>query len=86
MALALNIGFNTENVVFYYVDMPTTLKFDYTKKIFKNIFYCQPVKFDVISNVTNSSAIIKKLFSSMTYWHKDHIHKNFLGQSCRRNK
>lgn len=86
MALALNIGFNTENVVFDYDNAPTTLKIDIQKRIFKNIFYCKPVKLDVYSKVTYSSVIIRKLFSSMTYWLKDRIRKSFLAESYRRSR
>jgi len=77
MALGLNIGFNTENVVFDYDNAPATLKIDYNKRIFKNIL-------DVYSTRTNSLAIISKIFSSMTYWLKNYILKSFLAESYRR--
>lgn len=84
MALALNIGLSTKNVVFNYDNAPATLKIDIQKRIFKNIFYCKPVKLDVYSIVIRLSAIIRTLLSSITYWLKDHIHKIFLAQSYRR--
>ena len=86
MALGLNIGFNTKNVVFDYDNASATLKKDFNKRIFKNIFYYKLVKLDVYSIVTNSSAIIRKLFSSMTYWLKDYILKSCLAESYRRIK
>lgn len=79
MALGLNIGFNTENVVFDYDNAPTTLKIESNKRIFKNIL-------DVYSTRTNSLVIIRKLFSSMTYWLKDYILKSFLAESYRRSR
>ena len=77
MALGLNIGFSTENVVFDYDNAPATLKIKSNKRIFKNIL-------DVYSTRTSSLAIIRKLFSSMTYWLKNYILKSFLAESYRR--
>ena len=79
MALGLNIGFSTENVVFDYDNAPATLKIESNKRIFKNIL-------DVYSTRTSSLAIIRKLFSSMTYWLKNYILKSFLAESYRRIK
>lgn len=79
MALGLNIGFSTKNVVFDYDNAPATLKIESNKRIFKNIL-------DVYSTRTSSLAIIRKLFSSMTHWLKKYILKSFLAESYRRIK
>jgi len=74
MTLRWNIDFDTADVDFGYVTVPTAHNSNIS---YENIFYCKPVKYDVDSN--RKFYKYQSLFSSH-YWLKNDSTRHALSQ------